>query len=85
MKGISTAVPIFGRVEEQARISAQKLVTAADELRRAGFNIETVSTGSTPACYADVPVPGITEWRPGTYVFNDVQQNAFSRLRVTVP
>ena len=64
-------------VEEQARISAQKLVTAADELRRAGFNIETVSTGSTPACYADVPVPGITEWRPGTYVFNDVQQNAF--------
>jgi len=63
-------------VEEQAEISAQKLVAAADEMRKAGFKIETVSTGSTPACYADFEVPGITEWRPGTYVFNDAQQAA---------
>lgn len=35
----------------------------------------TVSMGSTPSLLADVPLrPGITEVRPGTYVFNDLQQ-----------
>ncbi len=34
-----------------------------------------VSMGSTPSLLADVPLrPGITEVRPGTYVFNDLQQ-----------
>ena len=61
-------------VEEQAILAAQKLVAAAQQLRQAGFQIDTVSTGSTPGCYANVAVQGVTEWRPGTYVFNDAQE-----------
>ena len=34
-------------VEEQAILAAQKLVAAAQQLRQAGFQIDTVSTGST--------------------------------------
>ncbi len=35
----------------------------------------TVSLGSTPSLLAAVPLrPGITEMRPGTYLFNDLQQ-----------
>jgi len=57
--------------------AAEEMVKLANVLREHGIQIETVSTGTTPGSYADVSVPGITEWRPGTYVFNDVKQNLF--------
>ena len=41
--------------------------------RRGGAPV--VSLGSTPSLLAAVPLrPGITEMRPGTYLFNDLQQ-----------
>jgi D-serine deaminase-like pyridoxal phosphate-dependent protein len=41
--------------------------------------IMVVSMGSTPSLLADVPLrPGITEVRPGTYVFNDLQQTQWA-------
>ncbi|NLJ25758.1 MAG: hypothetical protein GX354_10150 [Firmicutes bacterium] len=46
-------------------------VVIADALRKAGFPIQEVSTGSTPSAAIVAKVPGVTEIRPGTYVFND--------------
>ena len=40
-------------------------------LREAGLAPATVSAGSTPAAFASHTVQGLTEIRPGTYVFND--------------
>jgi D-serine deaminase-like pyridoxal phosphate-dependent protein len=40
--------------------------------RSAGLPLTTVSAGSTPAAEMCHLVPGITEVRPGTYVYNDL-------------
>lgn len=50
-----------------------ELLTAALELwRRSGLNAEIVSGGSTPTVYQSHLTPQLTELRPGTYVFNDM-------------
>jgi D-serine deaminase-like pyridoxal phosphate-dependent protein len=54
--------------------AGQRLVDAAAELRAAGFNVERVSVGSTPGWDSAPLVRGITEARPGTYVFFDANQ-----------
>jgi D-serine deaminase-like pyridoxal phosphate-dependent protein len=54
--------------------AGRKMVETAELLRENGFPIEEVSMGTTPACRADIAVKGITEWRPGTYVFNDAHE-----------
>ena len=41
-------------------------------LRRSGIEVRTVSGGSTPTLFHSHEIPGLTEIRPGTYVFNDV-------------
>jgi len=40
-------------------------------LRAAGLEPPVVSGGSTPAAYASHRIAGLTEIRPGTYIFND--------------
>ncbi|MFL5766757.1 MAG: alanine racemase [Actinomycetota bacterium] len=50
------------------------LVETADRCGRVGLEISEVSVGSTPTARTAATVPGVTEIRPGTYVFNDVQQ-----------
>jgi len=42
-----------------------------DALQRAGLQALVVSGGSTPAAFGSHRVPGLTEIRPGTYIFND--------------
>lgn len=60
---------------EQAGIEeGELLVSVANELRKEGFNIKDVSAGSTPTAKYVSKVKGITEIRPGTYVFNDRMQ-----------
>jgi D-serine deaminase-like pyridoxal phosphate-dependent protein len=56
-----------------ARDEAGSLITIADALRQAGHRIETVSAGSTPTALLSA-VDGVTEERPGTFVFGDRQQ-----------
>jgi D-serine deaminase-like pyridoxal phosphate-dependent protein len=56
----------------EVAISAGKaLVETADELRGHGVEISAVSVGSTPAAAITPGVAGVTEMRPGTYVFRD--------------
>jgi D-serine deaminase-like pyridoxal phosphate-dependent protein len=58
-------------IEEVALDAGQKLVDTAERLRRKGVDISVVSVGSTPAATYTPTVHGVTEMRPGTYVFKD--------------
>jgi len=42
--------------------------------KQTGLNCEVVSGGSTPTAYNSHLVRGLTEIRPGTYVFNDMNE-----------
>ncbi len=50
--------------------------------REEGMTLETVSIGSTPSMMHDFPIlEGVTEIRPGTYIFMDASQaNAYGSL-----
>ncbi len=50
------------------------MVETAQRLRQAGFGIEEVSVGATPTARDIAFVPGVTELRCGTYVFNDLNE-----------
>ena len=50
------------------------LADTAERCEREGLPIREISVGSTPTARIAAAVPGVTEIRPGTYVFNDVQQ-----------
>jgi len=63
-------------VEEIARLEGERLAATAAELRAAGLPVEEVSVGSTPTAAAAMRVPGVTECRPGNYVFHDGSQVA---------
>lgn len=62
-----TAGPLAA--EDEVRV----LLEAADALRSAGFDVQTVSAGSTPTRLMAAR-PGVTEIRAGTYALNDRQQ-----------
>jgi D-serine deaminase-like pyridoxal phosphate-dependent protein len=57
-----------------AEAEATDLVETAEACRRAGIELREVSVGSTPTARIAACVDGVTEIRPGTYIFNDVQQ-----------
>jgi len=42
------------------------------QFRRAGLEVKIVSGGSTPTLFHSHELDGLTEIRPGTYVFNDI-------------
>jgi D-serine deaminase-like pyridoxal phosphate-dependent protein len=50
------------------------MVSLADRIREQGIPIEDVSLGSTPTAASAGEVEGVTEIRPGTYVFYDRMQ-----------
>ena len=64
------AAPAPAAVDEGAA-----LAEAHDQLRAAGFDITSVSAGSTPTSGTQRPAQ-VTEERPGSYVFYDRQQLA---------
>jgi D-serine deaminase-like pyridoxal phosphate-dependent protein len=61
-------------VERIARSEGEILVAAAGELRARGLPIEDVSVGSTPTARGAMSVAGVTECRPGNYVYHDASQ-----------
>ena len=60
-------------VAEQERVA---VTTAAERLRAAGMTCETVSVGSTPTMSHVERLDGVTEARPGVYMFGDLFQAA---------
>lgn len=67
---------------EIATAAGKAMVETADLLRSNGIPVDVVSVGSTPASWYTPTVPGITEMRPGTYVFNDNSAFRFGRIGV---
>jgi len=59
--------------EQTAALRAldQRLGTTLEALERAGLAAPVVSGGSTPAAWRMHELSGVTEVRPGTYVYND--------------
>jgi len=73
----------FSAPDEIATIAenaGQALVDTAERIRNQGIAVTHVSVGSTPASWFTPRVAGVTEMRPGTYVFND--NNAFHHGRI---
>ena len=69
-------------VEETARTEGAILADTAAALRARGIAIEEVSVGSTPTAARAMTVSGVTECRPGNYVFHDGTQVALGTCGV---
>ena len=54
--------------------AAGQMLGTADMLADAGLPCEAISVGSTPGASLMAPYEGLTELRPGVYVFNDRTQ-----------
>jgi D-serine deaminase-like pyridoxal phosphate-dependent protein len=61
-------------VERIGRHEGEMTVRLAEAVRSAGIPVEVVSVGSTPTAPYAGAVDGVTEIRPGNYVFNDMIQ-----------
>jgi D-serine deaminase-like pyridoxal phosphate-dependent protein len=59
-----------------ARHEGRTMTSVADELRGDGLAVEEVSVGSTPTAREAMAQPGVTECRPGNYVYHDGSQVA---------
>ena len=68
--------------------SQQRTLHAANVIRAMGIEIDTVSIGATPSLMHSEIIAGITEIRPGTYIFMDVGQGSaigdYGRCAATV-
>jgi D-serine deaminase-like pyridoxal phosphate-dependent protein len=69
-------------VDEIARLEGARLVEAAGRLRGAGLPVDEVSVGSTPTAALAMRVAGVSECRPGNYVFHDASQVALGTCAV---
>src|SRR5438093_842234 len=63
-------------VAQVARHEGRTMAAVAEELRGAGIAIEEVSVGSTPTAREAMAQAGVTECRPGNYVYHDGSQVA---------
>ena len=59
---------------DQFRRVARHVERIGDDFERAGLQIDVMSGGSTPTLFHSHEIPGMNEIRPGTYVFNDVNE-----------
>lgn len=69
-------------IERIAVAAGEAMVATAEDIRRHGMALPTVSVGSTPAAFYTPTVKGVTEMRPGTYVFNDASAFRYGRFGV---
>lgn len=61
-------------VEEYVKAETENLKLAAEALRDAGYNLEIISSGSTPTFWGAINDENINIYHPGNYVFHDVIQ-----------
>ncbi|MBZ4654383.1 MAG: alanine racemase [Peptococcaceae bacterium] len=73
---------------ELFRKSQEDTLTMAEILRQNGIPVEEVSIGATPSLMHGKILPGITEIRPGTYIYMDAAQGHalgdYSRCALTI-
>lgn len=61
-------------VAEIGRAEGELMVRTATAMRARGLPIDEVSIGATPTVFWGGQIPGVTEIRPGNYVFYDATQ-----------
>ncbi len=61
-------------IKKLAREEGEWMVETANLIRADGIEVREVSVGSTPTARFSAQVQGVTEVRPGTYVFYDTTQ-----------
>jgi D-serine deaminase-like pyridoxal phosphate-dependent protein len=61
-------------LEKAGLEEGQIMVSLADQMRERGIGVDDISVGSTPTAEYVAKVEGVTEIRPGTYVFYDRMQ-----------
>src|SRR5215203_5197700 len=61
-------------LEKAGLEEGQLMVSLAGQMRELGIGVDEVSVGSTPTAEYVAQVDGVTEIRPGTYVFYDRMQ-----------
>ena len=59
------------QLADMARAAGRAMMTTAQLIRAHGLPCEVVSVGTTPAALITPTVAGVTEMRPGSYVFYD--------------
>ena len=69
-------------IDEAGREEGRLLTAVADQLRERGVAVREVTAGGTISGMGVAEVPGITEVRAGTYVFNDLMQLGFGSARL---
>lgn len=69
-------------IERVATKAGEDMVATANAIRSEGIELTTISVGSTPAGFITPRVEGVTEMRPGTYVFNDNSALRYGQLGV---
>jgi D-serine deaminase-like pyridoxal phosphate-dependent protein len=76
LRGLMT---YFGNVWNSERLREQEMARTAlcveealESFRKTDMPLEIVSGGSTPSAALSHTIPGLTEIRPGTYIFNDM-------------
>ncbi len=62
--------------EQLAHSQVGRMLSIARDLESRGHNMEIISCGSTPGARYALEVAGITEIRPGNYIFYDAMQVA---------
>lgn len=61
-------------IQQLGREEGEWMVQTADLIRADGIEVREVSVGSTPTARFSSQIKGVTEVRPGTYVFYDTTQ-----------
>jgi len=61
-------------LEKAGYQEGELMVSLANQMRESGIKLDDVSLGSTPTAKYAAEVEGVTEIRPGTYVFYDRMQ-----------
>lgn len=68
------AAQTLEQVAEVGKQEGETMVETAELIRRDGIEVHEVTVGSTPTARFAAQVKGVTEIRPGTYVFYDTMQ-----------
>lgn len=63
-------------IRSTARAERTAMTKLAERIRRTGLDVPAISVGSTPTLLANDGFDGLTEIRPGNYVFLDLTQVA---------
>jgi len=64
-------------LEAAGQEEGELMLNVAASIREKGIEVQSISVGSSPTAATVAKVTGVTEIRPGTYIYNDVMQEAF--------